>query len=122
MEANKDRSPPLGWDLEPVAEKFWTEYEPACKTDADCPRPDLGQVCTKLYWQATKNKKNFTNGENCDNWSYPVCPGKEFASINYNYENTNFSYYTQMKCTSGESGASALALASASLIALLSMF
>ena len=76
MEANKDRDPPEGWNLEPLPEKVWTEYEPACKTDADCPRPDLGQVCTKLYWDATINGENFTNGENCDNWATPVCPGK----------------------------------------------
>ena len=93
--ANAGKEAPAAWGLVPRPEKYWDTYEPACATDADCPRPDLGQVCTKLYWLATQNGSNWTNGENCGNWETPVCPGEEFAAINYNYENTQFSYYSQ---------------------------
>ena len=62
------------------------------------------------------------NGMTCLNWNHPVCPGKEFAAINYNYENTKFSYYYQTKCTSGESGANALVASAAALLAALSLY
>jgi len=39
---NLDTEPPQDWNLVPSPEKFWDEYKPACETDADCPRPDLG--------------------------------------------------------------------------------
>ena len=92
---NLDQTPPDNWNLVPLAEKKWEEYSPACETDADCPRPDLGQVCTKLYWDATIDGNNYTNGECCYNWNVPVCPGQEFAAQNFNYDNTGFSYYWQ---------------------------
>ena len=40
--ANLDTEPPVGWSLEPIDEPWWDEFEKACTTDADCPRPDLG--------------------------------------------------------------------------------
>ena len=88
---NLDRDPPENWNLVPRDEKVWDEFEAACETDADCPRPDLGQVCTKIFWQATRDGSNFANGESCYSWEAPVCPGKEFSSQNYNYDNTGFS-------------------------------
>ena len=65
----------------------------------------------------------FSNGDGCYNWPHPVCPGEPFGSINYNYENTQWSYYGQYTCKpgSGESGASALVATSAALLAMLSL-
>ena len=119
FEANKDSIPPQNWNIVPRDEKMWDEYSPACKTDADCPYTGApnNQVCTKLYWDATSDGKNFANGECCYNWNEPVCPGEEFAAQNYNYDNTQFSYFWQQKCTSGESSASVLVTASAVLFA-----
>ena len=119
--ANIGKETPPDWKLEPLPEKYWDEWESACESDADCPRPDLGQVCTQLLWFATQNMSNWTNGMQCANWAHPVCPGKEFATINYNYENTKFSYFSQKKCTS-ESGAHALVLSAASLLIALNLF
>ena len=85
---NLDTEPPQDWNLVPSPVTFWDEYKASCKTDSDCPRPDLGQVCTKMYWEATIDARNFANGEICYNWSVPVCPGDTFAARNYNYENT----------------------------------
>ena len=65
--------------------------------------------------------RNYANGENCGNWSVPVCPGNEFAEINYNYENTKFSYYAQKKCTS-EAGSSTLLAGAAAILALFTIF
>ena len=92
-----------------------------CETDADCPRPDLGQVCTKIYWDATIDGSQFANGEACYNYEEPVCPGKPFASVNYNYDNSLWSYYVQYECTS-ESIASSLIVTSAFAYFALSAF
>jgi len=118
---NLDTQPPQNWNLDPLPEKYWNEYEPACKTDADCPMPENGQVCTKLYWEGTKDGRNYANGEACYNWEHPVCPGDTFAAQNYNYESTGFSYYYQCACTS-EASATSLALAAAATITLLLNF
>jgi len=70
---------------------------------------------------------NFSKGNACYSWSVPVCPGSRFASKNYNYENTGWSYYVEYECTSGEtseSSASGLVAATAAAVALaaLSLF
>ena len=122
FEANKDALYPQNWKLEPLDPPYWDEFSIACKSDADCPRPDLGQVCHNLYWQATQMGENFSRGEVCYNWAKEVCPGKDFAAINYNYENTGFSYYMQYDCTSGESSASVLTVAAATLLLVFQMF
>ena len=120
---NLETEPPKHWNLEPLPEKVYPEFKPSCETDADCPRPDFGQVCTRFYWDATIDGKNFSNGIACYNWEHPVCPGNEFAAINFNYENTGFSYYYQAKCvTEAESTAQALLTTAATVLAMLNMF
>ena len=120
--ANQGKSPPDDWQLVPRPEKHWDTFEDACETDADCPRPDLGQVCTEIYWFSTEDELNWVNGMSCYNYEAAVCPGKAFASKNYNYENTNFSFYLQQRCTSGESGAAVLITGTATFLAALSVF
>jgi len=121
-------SPPEGWNLVPLPERNWEEYEEACAVDADCPRPDLGQLCGHWYWDATEDGTNYSNGHTCYNWPEPPCPGADFSARNYNFDNTGFSYQWQISCTSGqvslneESSASSLAVAAATLLATLSMF
>ena len=117
--ANEGETPP--WNMTPLPEKEWEEFRVICETDADCPRPDLGQVCTEFYWDILIDGSSYANGVSCYNWEHPVCPGEDFSSINYNYENTGWSYYTQMRCKSG-SGAAALTGAAAALLAVLNMF
>ena len=113
---------PAPWNLERTEEKHWDEWTPTCETDADCPRPDLGQVCTNMLWDADVTGSSFANGNACYNWAVPPCPGDDFASVNFNYENSLWSYYVQYSCTS-ESSASILRTASAaSVLAVFSMF
>ena len=119
--ANVGKSPPEKWGLVP-REKEWDEYEPACVQDSDCPRPDLGQQCTLLLWEATNDGKNWTNGETCLNMETPTCPGPEYGAINYNYDSTQFSYRTMERCTSGESAASTLLVSAAALLTAMSLF
>ena len=71
-----------------------------------------------FYWDAVIDGSNFNKGDACYNWEHPVCPGDSFGSINYNYENTEWSYYVQYECKegSGESGASALATSVATVL------
>ena len=92
-----------------------------CEKDSDCPHPELGQVCLDFYWEGTMDGTTFSNGDGCYNWEAPVCPGDTFATINYNYANTQWSYYGQYTCKPGESAASALAAASAALLVTLSL-
>ena len=107
----------------PLDEKPFDKFEPICEVDADCPRPDLGQVCLNYYWDATLDGNSFANGVACYNWEYPVCPGDEFASFNYNYENTGWSAYTQMSCKdSSGSSASSLIEAAAMILTTLTLF
>ena len=124
LEANLDTLPPQNWPLVPVEDKIWDEYKEACATDADCPRQEepFNQTCHTVYWEATIDTKNFSNGHGCYNWEVPVCPGKEFASVNANYENTGFSYFWQSKCASGESSATSLLVAGTSLLTMLSIY
>jgi len=70
---------PAPWNLERIPEKYWDEWSPACKTTADCPNPELGQVCTNMYWDAVIDGSSFANGEACYNWAAPVCPGSTFG-------------------------------------------
>ena len=70
---------------------------------------------------------NFSNGNACYSWAAPVCPGDRFASVNYNYENTGWSYYVEYECTSGteaKSSAAGLIATTAVTVALatISMF
>ena len=116
-EAQADATPPF--DLEPVEKTFWEEWEQACETDADCPRPDLGQVCTMEVWHGTTDASSYSTGHGCYNYEHQVCPGPTFAIENYNYDNTGWSAYAQYWCTSG-SGASALV--AAATIAILTNF
>ena len=106
--------------MEPTDEIVADEFSMVCATDADCPRPDLGQVCTEYYWDAVTDGSVFAKGYGCFNYKSDVCPGPDFATENYNYENTGWSYYIQYKCTSGESGAKALAVVGGAFLALLS--
>ena len=125
LEANKDMAVPFS-GLVPLEEKAYTgEWERACAQDSDCPHPERGQVCTDVYWDAIQDGSSFAKGDACYNWETPVCPGEPFGQINYNYDNTGWSYYIQQSCKegSGESGANMLATAaSAALIAALALF
>ena len=76
----KGVQPITDWDIVLREEKHWDTYQEACVTDADCPRPDLGQVCQKWFFYATEDEKNWSNGSVCYNWSTPVCPGPTFAA------------------------------------------
>ena len=84
LAANQDQDAPFG--LTKLEEKAFDEWETACEVDEDCPRPDLGQVCLKEYWDATINGSSWSNGKACYNWKHPVCPGESFAEYNYNYD------------------------------------
>ena len=85
---------PAPYTLVPKEEKlFEGDWEPACETDADCTHPELGQVCINYYWDLTIDGSSFANGVGCYNWEYPVCPAEPFAAQNYNYDNTEWSYY-----------------------------
>lgn len=49
-----------------------------------------------MYWDAVIDGSSFANGEACYNWDAPICPSEEaFGSYNYNYENSEWSYYVQ---------------------------
>jgi len=97
---NADEVPP--WNLQPLPQKpFAGEWKESCKEDADCQRDDLGQICTNMLWLAVKDASSYANGAGCYNWKNPVCPGPDFAAENYNYESTQWSWYTQYSCTSG---------------------
>merc|ERR1712151_300727 len=89
--ANADGTPP--WGLEPSETTHWDEYKEVCTKDEDCPHPELGQACQDHYWDATENGSSFVGGNGCFNYKYDTCPGPDFASINYNYENTKWAYY-----------------------------
>ena len=62
----------------------------------------MGQVCGLWYWDATEDRKNWSNGHTCYNWPTPPCPGPDFSARNYNVANTGFSYQWQISCTSGQ--------------------
>ena len=114
-------SPPE-FNLEPIDETEWDEFEVICEVDSDCPRTDLGQVCLHYYWDMVKDGSSYMTGEACYNWETPVCPASDFSSINYNYENSEWSYYTQMRCKDQSgSGASALFSAAALLLTVLTV-
>lgn len=78
-----------------------------------------------MLWLAVKDGSSFANGAGCYNWKNPVCPGPDFAAENYNYESTEWSWYTQYSCTSGneklETAAAAL-IASGTFAALFTLF
>lgn len=97
----KGATTPEGWNLVALPEPVWDKFEQACETDADCPVPEMGQVCGLWYWDATEDRKNWSNGHTCYNWPTPPCPGPDFSARNYNVANTGFSYQWQISCTSG---------------------
>ena len=76
---------PAPWNMQALPEKHWEEPFVVCGTDADCPRPDLGQACTRMFWDAVIDGSSFANGAACYNRDTPVCPGPPFAQVNYNY-------------------------------------
>jgi len=78
----------------------WEEFEVACQSDADCKTWDGNvQYCTLINWDATEDGSQFANGAACYNWDDEVCPSEgDFASVNENYDNTGFSFYTQFTC------------------------
>ena len=65
---------------------------------------------------------NFGKGDACYNWETPVCPGDPFGSINYNYDNTKWSYYVQSECKQGSGEGSGAAVLTSAAAALLIMF
>ena len=71
----------------------------------------------RMFWEGTSDGENYATGHACYNWRVPVCPGAKFASQNYNYESTGWSYFVEYECTS-ESGASALIAAATIFLAL----
>ena len=74
LAANAGASPP--WPLmDPAPEVHWTEWEATCASDEDCPRPDLGQVCTLELWEGVSDGSSFSNGSGCYNYEVAVCPG-----------------------------------------------
>ena len=75
----------------------WEEFEVACQSDAD--RRPYDGFCTLINWDATEDGSQFANGAACYNWDDEVCPSEgDFASVNENYDNTGFSFYTQFTC------------------------
>ena len=115
---------PPEFNLVSLPEKEWNEFEVACQVDWDCPRTDLGQVCLRYHWQMVQDGSSYMTGEACYNWESPVCPGSDFSAVNYNYANTEWSYFFQMRCKDQYidiSGASALFSAAALLLTALTV-
>jgi len=107
------------WGLTPI-EKAFSTFEVACESDADCPIAG-SQQCTFILWDATDNGSSYANGVACYNWDEEVCPGgvgEDFASINENYANTQFSHYTEYSCTVQTSSSATTALASVAAVIL----
>ena len=123
LEENKDAEIPFS-TVVPLEEKIHKgPWERICEKDSDCPHPELGQVCLNFFWDAVIDGSNYAKGDACYNWETPVCPGDSFGSINYNYDNTKWSYYVQYECKegSGESASGAAVLTQAAAV-LLVMF
>ena len=115
-----DAEPVLG--LVALPKKEWDGFQVICTKDEDCPRTDLGQVCTKFYWDAVADGSSYQTGEACFNWDEKVCPSDDFSSINYNHSNTDWSHYIQYSCLDEGSGASTLLSTSAVLLAMFTVF
>jgi len=93
------------YPLEPADGPHWDTFKEACTTHKDC--IDKGtegsndkQLCTPFIWDALEDGSAFGVGSACYSYDDPatVCPDgtgtPSFATLNENFENTTFSYYT----------------------------
>lgn len=68
------------------------------------------QHCTDFIWTATPDGKSWGNGSACYNWDENNCADMEaegqqtFSVKNDNWDNTQFSFHTQMWCTGPDFG------------------
>ena len=100
----KKRTDPSDWGFKPLFRKRWYSHYQTCETDADCPRPDLGQACMTFHWEGTTDGDNFSNGYSCFNNDFKsrACNGSSYAIWNGNYEQQDFNYYLEFTCTDAD--------------------
>ena len=108
-----------------LQDKKWDSFEIVCQTDSDCDMDqDRVQHCLDYYWDMLTEPQalqgsSYQQGQMCQSFETSVCPSEAFSAVNYNYNSTEFSYFSQYRCRDGSSSASALVAAGTAILTLL---